>query len=76
MAKYTKDRAKARLAIVQAANRHIVRGEHRWRFLGFMAPPTLLGMRQLERCVCIVRRNRLVSARTMVAAGFNPKGLA
>lgn len=69
--KHTKN---ARMEIIQAANRHITRGTHRQTFLNIAAPPTLLGSRNLQRCVCIVRRNRLVDDQTLVAAGFNPRG--
>jgi hypothetical protein len=70
-----KDRTAARLKIVQAANRHIVRARAPRHSLaaamhGVRPEPTLLSQRHLQRAVCIARRNRLVSDDVMALAGF------
>jgi hypothetical protein len=59
------DRGKARDQIIAAANRDILRRR------GLRA--RLLGARQLQRAVCIVRRRQLVKSDVLVLAGFNPK---
>jgi hypothetical protein len=64
----TLTRAEARTRIVDAARKH------RQRRIALDAAPFLppaLGPRHLQRCVCIVRRNRLVGADVLIAAGFN-----
>lgn len=36
-------------------------------------PRTLLGMKQVQRAVCIARRRGLVNDATLAAAGYNPR---
>lgn len=57
------ERLKARRDIVHRANLWIAIHDGR-----------LLGMRQLQRAVCVCRRQRLVHPLTIAMAGFNPNG--
>jgi hypothetical protein len=57
-------RNKARLSIVQAANRHAVTATPLRR-----APYTL---RTIQRAVCVARHARLIDDHTLALAGFNP----
>lgn len=52
----------ARVEIVAAA-------ERLRRALGLSDKP--YSMRRIQQAVCVVRRHRLVSAKTLVAAGYN-----
>ena len=54
-------RRRARYQIVDQANKHC---------LAWQTEP--YRMRHLQRCVCIVRRRRLVKPSVLIAAGFNP----
>lgn len=68
-------RPAARALIVQRANIFKVNAHRRrWRWnAGVMTRPTLLSMRQLQLAVCICRRNNLVTAETLAAAGFRTR---
>jgi hypothetical protein len=71
--KRREERVKARTEIVQAANRHVMRGHYRRGFVSarFEYLPTLMSQRNLQRAVCVCRRNALVTPDVLVAAGFN-----
>lgn len=60
-------RDKARLKIIQAANRHRLRNPAR-RIL------PLYSGRHLQRCVAVCRANGLVSSALLDDAGFRPHG--
>lgn len=60
-------RAAARLAIVQAVNRHRVRF-HAWHPHGVR----LFDLRQIQLAVRIARHNHLVKPSVLEAAGFRP----
>lgn len=62
-------RDEARVRIVQTANRFILAQSSR-RTPPF--PARLLGMRQVQQAVCVVRRNRLVSDADLKLAGYRP----
>jgi hypothetical protein len=62
-------RQAAREAIVQAANRHMLRsGRRRGGY-----PVRLLSMRQLQRAVFVCRQNLLVDGKVLEAAGFRAR---
>jgi hypothetical protein len=61
-------RAEARTEIVTAASKY--RRTRASRDLRFAPKP--FTMRQLQRAVCVVRRQRLVSSGVLIAAGFRP----
>lgn len=61
-------RMKARHEIIEAASKH--RRSRAGRDLRFAPKP--FSMRQLQRAVCVVRRQRLVSSGVLIAAGFRP----
>lgn len=58
-------RRDARHGIVAAAERHRAN-------LGLGGKP--YSMRRLNEAVCVVRRNKLLPAKTLIAAGFNATG--
>jgi hypothetical protein len=61
-------RSKARWKIIQEANKHKMRSR-----MGWWVQPTLLGMKDLQWAVFIVKRFGLVKDDVLVTAGFNPK---
>ena len=64
------ERLAARWKIIQAANNY---GRKRASRLTVEYLPRMRGMRQIEQCVCIVRRRGLVPDDVLVAAGYNPR---
>lgn len=68
MAAKPKTLQEARTAIVQAANRHLLRRHSRRRF-GFHV--RLLNQRQVQWAVFVCRQNGLVSPDVLDLAGFN-----
>lgn len=65
-----KRRNDARRKIIQTANQFKLK-KSRQRFYPHPAP-RVLGVRNLHEAVCIVRRNRLLPAATLIIAGFQP----
>lgn len=65
------ERAAARRKIIQTANRFRVHQAQRRRPY---VPPMVYSARHIQQAVCVARRNALVKADVLDAAGFNPRG--